>query len=413
MSSEHQQDTDSILDFFFPERHNPVVTPTHFDLETQMTLHIPEDEQQKFRQEITARIKSELPLDIMAHRAYGDTYLIYSAIHMVLTKLCEEEGIDPSTIQLRLCESGKSCDSKPDFFNLTAASNKLHFKYHGYDLNNPELPRWFYAKDASLLAENLGIKLTDEDFKNPPRMHKMDYGPMSTFESEEQVIAMGDALRALLKERIGDREIVVLVQSGSFSEKRYSDDDLRRISKAIKEKNPNSYIIVVSDKQFLKKEAEQKKEAEFTDFSFASRFPVDSEDFLQELETDVKNEEIELVLYPKTMQEAATFFYAGDSLIATDSFWAHCAAAANALRNGGVLTEDSFRVLYTMADPRCWGIPGATSIQSEASFLVFKPEMGESFSVMPKKRYHSASSKETDKEFGIAQADIQRVIDTL
>lgn len=403
---------DNYLDAFFADRNEPIETPTSFELDYKFDVVVPEDEQKVLRDKIIDRIQQGQPLHVFSNRANGDSMLIYAATHHVLSKVCEQQGIDPEEIDLRMCDSNKDYSKQSDFFNLTAEVNTRIFQQIGYDLNNPIYPKWFYARHAQTIAKAIGVDLIEEDFQHVPQLHRIETGPMSTFRGQAELKKDGRELRGrLLAETGGKGEIVVILQSGSFSEKRYSDEDVSQISQAIKAKHPRSHVIVVSDKKFLSEEVGRGQEASYTDFPIVDRFPVETAGFKEELSTDLSVESVDSVIYPKDMHELASYCYAADSIEATDSFWAHAGAGAISLRHGGVLPENCMRVLYTMADPHAWAIPGALSIQAEASYRLFKSET-ERVTVMSREQYHR-SSRNSESQFGIEKADVQRVIKSI
>lgn len=387
-----------------------------------MDMPIPPEDQEIFRNALVDRLKQGLPFDIVKPAANGDTFLEYAATMNVLNKLCEQQGIDPQQIKLRTFDASRAADG-PDFFNLTAYNNKMHFKHWGYDLNNPALPRSMYARQMQMLSNALGLPISEADFHKVPGLFKTDKGPMASFVGTDQLRKDGQSTLEELKEKAKGSQIVVISQSGSFVEKRLSDAQVAKIAAAIKEKNPDAYIVVVSDKEFLRKELSAQSTASYTDFPLQTRFPIGNAAFQHEMSTDMRDDAVSEVLYPENINELLAYFYAADQTVVTDSFWAHAGAAANALKNDGVLKDGSFNLLFTLADPSSWGIAHAQNVQSRASERVFGAgqvrNRQDAHSVMPYDDYYlntysenppSVDRDPNDSRRGIADEDVEKLI---
>lgn len=409
----------------FNEEHAVSTGDSVVPFDWQGNMPIPKEDQTVFRRTIVDRLRNGQPFDVLQDTANGDAFLTLSATHFVLNKLCEQEGINPKQMKIRLFDP-ESKGGPDDFFNITAFRNKLHFSHWDYDLANPKLPRSKYARECYLLAEDLGIPLTEEDYMQVPGLVQTDKGPLSTYEGDAKLINEGQKLISDLREKAHGGRIVVIGQAGSFAEKRYSDAQIIQIAGAIKRADKDAYIIVLSDKHFLKRELSPDYKAPYRAFPIQTRFPTEDPHFRQETDTELNNQNVDEVIFPTSMKDALRYFYAADTNVMTDCFWAHTGAAANALKNNGQLLEDSFFVLFTLADPKAWGITGAENIQSLSSEVMFgdksKPKSIRSETVMDYNHYYKSIGEKNppgvdqnpnDPRRGIRQQDLDLLLRNL
>lgn len=280
------------------------------------------------RAEIIDRLDTNRPIHFWGATNHGDNMIRAWAHYTVLRRLCESEGINPENINLRLIPEEDITDDIYDFTFRRMKLDKL------YTRDSPTNNIWL--KTLEDIAQTVDMALLPEDQLLVPEPLRLAHTALESFD-RNLVIQEGYKIEQQAK-RDG-RKIVSIIHNGNMPEKRLSDDQIVVLAQAVKDVNPQIQVVIVSDKQFQPQE--QKDESVFTSVADA-------------------------VLSTRDINSICAQLYASDHIITTDGFWAWLAAGSKALREDrkGVLNPTDMLVLYTIADPDYWGIPGAQIVES-------------------------------------------------
>lgn len=305
-------------------------------------------------QETARRLQSGEPLYIMRTDGLGDGMIIWWSTDLVMRKLCQEIGIDIPRINIQTYFEGKH---QPNQVLLTSDSFTTK-------ISNSR-PDSFYSEAVHTIARVVSLPPISKNEINLPQPLQTDYPPLDKF-SKEIVAQNGEALREIIQKQ--GKPLIVVAQSGSQSEKRFSDSQVAKIADAVKSSSPDSFVAVVTDKPFLRAQKIQLIER-LLPFARPSAplFPFYTKEFQRELRSVNFGKAPDAIILTKDINEICKWFYAADTLITTDSFWSWLGAGTKAMRpdsNGQIQSKDAV-VLHTVAYPQVWGVPGATHISSE------------------------------------------------
>ncbi len=318
-----------------------------------LNIHLPEQETQRVRQRTKDAILSNIPIGIYADSSQGDLMVRASAYNEILNIFCQQEDLPENSFSLVHIPPDE--EERSDIFLLEQAVDEIH-------QNNPsdiaDL-RWIYGYTAYKLATSLDIPRTDAELFHVPKLYKTTKGSLSEYQGDQWLIDQGEACRADILRGQPDRKIAVIFQSGSLMEKRFVDKQLRQIASQRKKEGTDPLVIVLSDKHFLRQQVDRWNNHQL-DPKLEQNFPYEYQPFQQELFQDLSpSNDIDMVKTPATIEELLPYLYAADTIDGTDSYWGNLSGSAQAVRQGrDVLTPDSVRLLYTVADPKAWGIPG-------------------------------------------------------
>jgi len=358
-----------------------------------------EEAVQRFRNETVAALREGRTLSLPLFNANGDDLLTRAACYDVLTQLCREENIDPSTIHLTAVRS----DDDPGLHERTlgiyskgTAEAKLdkHFAKHAT----------LYQESLYEFASVLGVQIDPALYEQSPKIWPTDKGPLK--DVDETVIE--DSAKEI-RERVGNRKIVIIGQAGSTAEKRFNDQQIVEVAAAIRQKQPDAYIIVLSDKHFLRKDLPKleamDRNAPFPVKSAGSSKFTDEQIaiFMQELaahEYPQQANEIDEVVEATNTNQLLAFFRAADKAVMTDGYWMHLAASQ------GIPELTS---LFTVFQPEKWAPPAAKVVLSAAI-------ENETREFISSQWYHADSHYPDQKEpntYGIEATDIKRLTDQI
>lgn len=314
---------------------------------------------QKLRSRVVERIKNGEVVSLPSLGKHGDDLLHQSACMEALQVLCRQEGLDPATIRISLAAA--------DDLNVrdaTQALLQLAWMTKAADSSMRD-KMTFYQQNLAQYAIALGVELPPEVYDSPPRLWPAESGPLRAYD-EEQV----EYLAHQFKTEIGNRQIVVIGQSGSAVDKRLNDSQLVRLAEVARAQNPAAYIIVVSDKAFLRqrvKEVPNKPTNMLVGFPVSERpssseqyTPTQVEDFLTELQHHLSTGDgspIDRLVETTDLNELLAYLRIAEVGVFTDSFWMHLASTQE---------MPTLIALFTRFNPRLWAHPGTTVVESAA-----------------------------------------------
>ncbi|GEM_PF-1716566 len=353
----------------------------------------------KFRQTISEKIRQEQPLYLTSTTKHGDALLTQSALMEVLHVLCQQEGLNPEHIHL--------VSNEPDEQNI----NELSELILQVGMATKVLDRktrdegTFYQQRLWIFSVTLGVNVAPEVYDLPPRLWRSESGPLQHYD-EEKVAEYAGRIR----ETLGNRKVVLLAQSGSSSEKRFSDQQLAQLAEAARKKNPDSFIMLISDKHFLRQHAikvQQSPSATPVGFPLSTHpskqeFYTEEEvsNFYTELTQTVTPQEgnqFDYVDEPSDINEILAYMRAADEGVFTDSFWMHLAA-----------TQDiqTFITLFTLFNPDQWAEPGSIIVESAA----IQERNAESITSTYYHQSESYQTEESSRRLGIEPADMEKLL---
>lgn len=279
------------------------------------------------RRQVVTRLRRAEPLYVARGSKLGDDLCTWWVQDYVLRKLCQEEGITESNVMLR-SEALRPGKKQFEFSRAVASSSVVR---------NFSLPFHSHWSLLYLLGLSLGVQITGEDRKKAPQPLKTDTGPLSSLD-REKVIQNGLEIRDKLEG--ASQRLIIVAQAGSMIEKRFSDEQAMEVALAVKNNTGNARVIILSDKGFIGRRDHPGLE---------------------------NNSGIELVA-PTRINELCAYFYASDTIIATDSYWSWLGGGSRVMRadRNGVLERNDEFVLHTIASPLRWGVPEANTIPSGA-----------------------------------------------
>ncbi len=279
------------------------------------------------RTETLARIRNRQPIAITTFEKYGDIMIAWWAHAQVLLQLCKEEGIHMTIDELPLVYSIKS---KADLFFTALDQLRSQQKLTGLELESFQ-GKYQLATEIKILCASLGVTTLDPKIlQESPQPLRTKHGPLQYFNRQE-VMSIKDSLE---RTRPGKKEITIL-QSGSSSFKRFSDEDVLDLVQTIRKTDPNIHIRVITDMK------------------------------LSPHEGYVKNYEADEMIDCAgiSINHLAAYLSLNNMLyVTTDTFWSWLTAGCQAM------CEQDLQeiVLYTLADSIRYGVPHATLIESEA-----------------------------------------------
>lgn len=333
----------------------------------------------------------------------GDNLINWWTSYHALLKLVTEEGLD-CLPNLQTYPENK----KPPHQAVDLSTHKQR-----YWVIEEVRPLGVVGYKLSLVADNLGVKLCKDDLKLVPQPHQTDFSPLNKFD-KNSVLLTGQSLREKLLEDFS--RIVVVAQSGSQIEKRFSDQNVCEIAKEVKLADPNAFVAIASDKDLLssliptmwRRLRQTPKPLE------THAFPYKALQFRNELANRDFGVSVNQPIFGFDINTFCALFYAADLLIATDSYWSWLGCGMKALhtdRNGTIQSSDSV-VLYTIANPDIWRVPGATAVESEG-IRIQRNHTGGHFGFLSYDEYYAPQSwhpiKSSDPHRGIISEDIEKL----
>lgn len=377
---------------------------THNGLQNSETQPAPERkgfeaDVKRFRGEVVTALRDGQTLSLPLFSANGDDLLTRAACYDVLTQLCIEENIDPKNIRLTAVRN----EDDPGLHERTLGIYSKGTAEAKLDRN--------FVKTATVYQESLyefssalGVTIDPSLYEQAPKIWPTDKGPLK--DVDDTVI---EETAKEIRERVGNRKIVVIGQAGSTAEKRFNDKQIVEVAAAIRQKQPDAYIIVLSDKHFLRGDI-PKLQA----LNRAAPFPVKSVGgskfsdeqiaiFTQELaahEYPQQGNEIDEVVEATNTNQLLAFFRVADEAVMTDGYWMHLAASQDIPE----LTS-----LFTVFQPEKWAPPTSKVVRSAAI-------ENETREFISSQWYHSNNGYPEQKDpntYGIEETDIQRLIEKI
>jgi len=298
------------------------------------------------------------PIYITRREYNGDDMICMWANYVALKQLAQEENIEEPFIELATFDPDQPQDSNKQPFLLSRAIEGIPVMASPRVVNE----KHFYRKQLLKASLALGVTIPQEEFDKPPQPFKTDRGPHANFD-KEKILQEGESLRKQILDQ-GFEKIVVIAQSGSEAEKRLNDAQVARLATLVRQKNPNSYIIAVSDKLFLQDIMPAPTTSQ-ADFPWGSdEFRNEAANINQPFGTDVNT-----TVLSRDINEILTQFAAADTEIGTDSFWSWEAGGTKAMvhesqNQPATITNQEIITLHTTAHPDYWGVTGATHVTS-------------------------------------------------
>lgn len=333
----------------------------------------------------------------------GDNLINWWTSYYALVKLAAEAGLDCLPNLKTYPEN-----SKPPQRAIDLSSHRQR-----YWIIEEVRPLGIVSYKLRLVANNLGVELCEDDFALVPKPYQTDFSPLNKFDKQKVLLAG----QSLCDKLLGDfSRIVVVAQSGSQIEKRFSDQQVSGIAKEVKRIDSNAFVAVVSDKDLLssliptmwRRLRQSPRPLE------PHAFPYGSWQFRSELVNRDFGASVNKSTFGFDINTFCTWFYAADLLIATDSYWSWLGSGIKALHpsRGGIIRSSDVTVLYTIANPDIWRIPRATLIESEG-IRIQRDHTGGYFGFLSYDEYYASKSwhniKSSDPQRGIIPEDIEKL----
>jgi hypothetical protein len=320
----------------------------------------------QLREKVVKNLRGGKTIYLERPEPNGDALITHWAHKFVLGKLAEQENIDPTILRLRSNPKGEPSSIASLSANLSHDVDRLALVLG----LTTQLPPQHHQARLLMVSRCLGVPITPDDLVQVPQPFKID-GALRSFDAQT---VLGEAVdyRRQLKEKY--EQIFIVTQSGGKPGKRLSDSQVSEVNRFIRAEFPNPYIIVVSDRWFLRRDVRKTQneallkgvELEHSD-TYQLKYPVNSQEFMEELRRPYKDGADEIITGPN-VNTICSGLTTADHLIATDSFYSWLGSGLIAMRDdrGGVIQDQDAVVLHTMGDPGMWSIPGANVVESEA-----------------------------------------------
>lgn len=360
----------------------------------------------EFRDRVADALQKAEPIFYCRAIAQGDTLIQLWAHSYFLKRLARELEIDETKLQLRSYPRGKTPRGEivdfGDYKDLNSSVKDLHkIGVLGYRLR--------------AVADRLNMTVDTDDLTLVPQPSPADFNSWTHF-SRERVLNEGQNLReSVLRNH---SQIVVIGQFGSQSEKRFSDAQVADLARDVKEKDPESFVAVVSDKDYLETALPKPWDWIIRPDSYYA-FPYRTGDFKKSIQNRSFEGIPDSLIFGKDINQFCSMFYASDLVVVTDSFGSWLSCGARSLREdrqGRVQPRDVI-VLHTVANPDVWGIPGSTIVTSSAVDIQ-QILTGSQFDFLGYDEYYQGQFppgviKSNDSRRGILARDIDRLRATL
>lgn len=288
-----------------------------------------------FRHNVNRRLINNGVLDPTFYLKYtgqeGGMMIGTWEVQQVLQRYAALRNIHNPTIQLEATCS----DSKFRVLRDLNALVPLH--------KRKQVTQTFFGHHSGLLADALGVSLEPDFLRHIPQPLKMPLTALSQYD-QDRVIAKGTEIRSQLQDH---SRIVCITQGGSRPEKKFGSKDVHEIGHAILDIDPHAQVIVLSD-HFRQNYGDRNE-------------PPTNFDNVQTQKTSFGS-----LVQSSDPNILSSYLYAADTIVATDSFYAWLGTGSRVMRpdRQGVLQPNDAVVLYTVADPTVWAIPGATIVES-------------------------------------------------
>jgi len=286
------------------------------------------NEAQQLRVDVIDALREKRPLSIFTQStSNGDNFIHNWSFSAGLRILCEQESIDPTNIDLVVIPYAiNTINPKWETaFELEKRANVV------FD-TRLTTPGGFYKSKLNAVATALNIQLREDAELYIPQPLKLERTPFQEFD-ESFVRSKGEKIN-----KDANAEIVTIVQAGSSDGKRLSDDQVISMVRSVKTVKPDTHVQIISDKAFR----------------------VDPDD----RDTSVFTGIADTVIANKDINDICSHFYASDHIVATDSFWGWVSSGVMAMKKDGKLQPGDVTILYTLAMPETWRVPGAEIVES-------------------------------------------------
>lgn len=350
----------------------------------------------EFRNEITEAIRQGKEIELPRHSANGDDLLLRAALWEVLTQLCEDEGIDPSNLHITAKSDGGDNTLRERIlaiFSMGAADGEVDIHW-GKNQN-------LYKESLYQFAAAFNVTLDPSVYEEPAKLWPTDAGPLRWVDEA----AISEKALQLHKE-IGGKQVFVIGQSGSTAEKRFNDQQIVEVAKAVRKKNPDAYIVVLSDKHFLRAELpklQNNNNPAFAVGGVSTKYSeAQVETFLTELATPIApaaENGIDRVVEPTDVNELLAYFRVAEEAVMTDSYWMHLASSQEVPK---------VVALFTLFRPEKWMQPGTVPVRSAAIAHEKRDSISSQY-------YHqnAAYGEHDGLGYGIEEKDIQKLTETV
>ncbi len=307
----------------------------------------------ELRDRVVNSIQTKEPVYYSRPPRQGDSLINRWVYSYILRKLSQETDLDYSSLNLRSYPYGNGL--RKDYADFG------HYKYTDYNLLDIT-KKGIVAHQLQIVGSMVEVEVTEEDYGLVPQPDAADFDPWFGFDKTE-VINKGDILRENI--RLGVSRLVVIAQFGSQAEKRFSDKQAQELAQFVKENDPNSYVAVATDKTVLRKSLPKPWHRITRPPSFYA-FPYTTNEFKKQLQGEDYGKAVDQVISDRDISTFCKWFYNADLLIATDSFgsWLGCGAKSLRRDRNGRLEPTDAVILYTIANPDIWKIPGVTRVVS-------------------------------------------------
>ncbi len=297
-------------------------------LQHEMALHA-------FRSNILRRLENKRMLDktfYLRHTGQAGGMMIGTwEVQQVLQRYAAMRAIQNPTIRLAATHQDTQFRILRDLHQLVPIKKRK------------QVTRTFFGYHSGLLADALGLTLEPDFLQHIPQPLKMPQTALAQFD-QNSVIAQGTKIRSSFQDH---SRIVCITQGGSRPQKKFGSQDIREIGHAVLDMDPYAKVIVVSDQ--LRH-----------DYGTPPPFPTNFND-IHTQDTDFGS-----VVQSADPNILSSYLYAANTIVATDSFYAWLGTGSRVMRpdRQGILQPHDAVVLYTVADPAVWAIPGATIVKS-------------------------------------------------
>lgn len=289
-------------------------------------IDVRERAQLQLREGILDALSRNIPIQIHLPKGNGDKLWQAWACTLPVQKIAEENEVNPN---FRIVAYSSTPPEEPGF-KLSAQLERAQIALGMFTHAKSN----FYQDEVWRSLKSIGVDPSEQDLNNPPEPLPIEDTLFQNFD-KNLVSESGEDFRA----KSPGKTRYVVTQSGSEIGKRLSDVQVAEIVDLIRKNNSGSHISVVSDRFFLGEKA------------------LDPE--------SVKADE---VVSGNDINEYSSRMYASDFLIGTDSFygWLGLGNMSMRLKKEGLSTEGKGVLLYTLADPDAWSVPGVIPVEAVA-----------------------------------------------
>lgn len=275
-------------------------------------------------QRLKEKIENGKPITVQLDGKIGDRFIVWGYLVPFLQEFASLHNLPSQNLKIET-RGGSLIPGKVDI--TLQAIQKLGKKGnipHAFQL--PHSIAELLGLPVSIVQKHLG------EVPHPVNMSGKESGPMSEYDE-----ATVQRRTQEIRQAIGNREFIVVVQTGSRLHNRWNNEQAEMLRDQIQQKRPQAVVLIVSDGA-----VEPTSQKDLT--------PYTSQ-----------------VAQPTSVNEFSAYYRAADRIFTTDSFGSWLAAGNQGAKNGDFkLREGTFVVQYTDSDANRFAVPGAELVTAEA-----------------------------------------------